>query len=511
MRKRNMFIFLWSVLILVSACKGDEQSFLKIDQARLSQNFDVLGGTVSVPVNSNNSFNVVSSAGWCTVNVIGQSIKISVAELRTGENRTAEVSLTSKGCMPVSIIVTQQALSVKETANSILIGNVSAEFSVEITSSVPLTFELPQWIHEKPGNTWSWGTNIYSFVADSYLGSEISRKEYLIIKAGSSDNKNTDSISVEQTSFTNESILNLYQLWATSPLSVDNTRRNLLPKMQEYADQLLPDIFQQYLSSSDQTSINMEKSNPILSSYRYAFDHVLDGVKNEKVENGTVVVWLLYNMGFVVKTPSGCFGVDLNHRWAVKLAPYLDFLCVTHDHADHKSIELMQAMYAAGKPVISNFFTASNMYYSKTPANYTIGKFSIRTAITDHDGGDPLNFISVFRIDCGDDSGNFSILHCGDSSFDPKQFTNVQGGSVSLSILRNGAKVENNIIGTGAGKVNPTYAFLSHIIELRHQIGVSPIRFPIIETLGHTSQITCKNTSMPFWGEKFIWKNGKLN
>lgn len=83
--------------------------------------------------------------------------------------------------------------------------------------------------------------------------------------------------------------------------------------------------------------------------------------------------------------------------------------------------------------------------------------------------------------------------------------------TVSLSILRNGAKVENNIIGAGAGKMTPTYAFLSHIIELRHQIDVSPIRFKVIETLGHTSQITCQNTSMPFWGEKLIWKNGKFN
>ena len=216
-------------------------------------------------------------------------------------------------------------------------------------------------------------------------------------------------------------------------------------------------------------------------------------------------------MGYVVKTPSGCFGVDINHRWAEKLAPYLDFLCVTHDHADHTSTGLMQAMYTAGKPVISNFYTASNMYCSKTPANYSIGKFTIRTAITDHDGGDPVNFVSVFRIDCGDDSGNFSLLHCGDSSFDPKQFTNVQGGSVSLSILRNGSKAENNIIGTGSGQMAPAYAFLSHIIELRHQIDVSPIRFKVIETLGHCSQINCKNTSMPFWGEKLTWKDGKFN
>lgn len=504
---RKIYIsILWLVLMLVSACKEDESSFLKIDKAKLSQTFNAIGGTVSVPVNSNNTFNAVSSDTWCTVNMIGQSIKISVAELRTEADRTAEISVTSKDCAPVSITVVQQALSVKETA-PILIVNENPDFSIEITSSVPLTFELPEWIHEKPENSWSWGTNTYSFVADAFLGEDMLRKEYLIVKGTNSASANTVSIPIEQTRVTNETILNLYQLWATSPLSVDNTRRNLLKKMQEYADLMLSETFQEYLQSSEQVSVDMERSNAILSCYRYAFDHVLEGVKNEKVEKGTVAVWLLYNMGFVVKTSTGCFGVDVNHRWAEKLAPYLDFLCITHDHADHKSTELMQAMYAAGKPVISNFYTASNKYYSKSPVNYAIGKFTIRTSITDHNTELP-DFITVFRIDCGDDSGNFSLLHCGDSSFDAKQFTSVQGGSVSLLVLRNGSKVENNIIGTGTGKVNPKYAFLSHIIELRHQIGTSPIRFEVIETLGHTSQINCKNTYMPFWGEKLIWKDG---
>ena len=508
---KNILILLSFSLILMSACKENEQSFLKIDQAKIIQNFNVIGGTVSVPVNSNNPFNAVSSAAWCTVTLVGQSVKISVPGLRTEENRAAQITVTSKDCSPVNILVTQQTLSVNGGSSSVLISNVNPEFSLNITSSVPLTFVLPQWIHEKPGNAWAWGTNVYSFIADSYQGNEMLRKEFLIIRAGSSTNKYSDSISIEQTGFTNEAILNLYQLWTTSSLTVDTSRRNLLQKMQDYANLLTPDIFQIYLSSTDQTSIDMEKSNPVLSCYRFAFDHALEGVKNEKVENGTVAIWLFYNMGYVVKTPSGCFGVDINHRWAEKLAPYLDFLCVTHNHADHTSTGLMQAMYTAGKPVISNFYTASNKYCSKTPANYAIGKFTIHTAITDHDGGDPVNFVSVFRIDCGDDSGNFSLLHCGDSSFDPKQFTNVQGGSVSLSILRNGSKAENNIIGTGSGQIAPAYAFLSHIIELRHQIDVSPIRFKVIETLGHCSQINCKNTSMPFWGEKLIWKDGKFN
>ena len=59
MIKQHILILLSLVLILMSACKENEQSFLKIDQAKIIQNFNVIGGTVSVPVNSNNPFNAV--------------------------------------------------------------------------------------------------------------------------------------------------------------------------------------------------------------------------------------------------------------------------------------------------------------------------------------------------------------------------------------------------------------------------------------------------------------------
>ena len=316
------------------------------------------------------------------------------------------------------------------------------------------------------------------------------------------------SVPENQNSSSNEAVLTMNLFRNTSPFSLNAERVALLKKIQTYSDSLSYITFNNYLKSPEQTSVNMENTIPILYCYRNAFDSVIYQVKNTKVEKGTVVIWLLYNMGIVVKTPSGCFGIDINHRWAEKLEPYLDFLCVTHNHEDHKSIELMEAMNSHGKPVLSNFFKASDKYYSTTSESYNIGKFSIHTDISDHNTK-LLNFISVFRIDCGDDTGNFSILHCGDSNFNPMQFIHVQG-PVNLAILRFGAKEENNILGMGDGQVKPDYAVLSHLIELRHRINESPHRVSIITALDHLSQINCEQTILPFWGEKLIWKNGKL-
>ena len=192
-------------------------------------------------------------------------------------------------------------------------------------------------------------------------------------------------------------------LWATSPLQeqpLDENRILAFERIQEYADKCTSDYFESYLKSINLTSENKEKYDVLLYYYRYAFDRILNDIKEEQVEDGTAHIWMLYNMGYVVKTPSCCFAIDIMHRWAEKLAPYLDFLCLTHNHQDHYDTKLIEAMLAEGKPVISNFIEESKEYYSKKSSNYTIGKVSIRTSITDHNNSGLSNFVTVFSIDC---------------------------------------------------------------------------------------------------------------
>lgn len=238
----------------------------------------------------------------------------------------------------------------------------------------------------------------------------------------------------------------------------------------------------------------------------------MDGIKNSKVENGTAEIWLLYNMGYIVKTPSGCFAIDISHRWAKELAPYIDFLCVTHKHSDHYNADLIQAMFDLGKPVLSNYLKDTTYpYTAKGDKDYEIGKFKIRTCITDHNNSGLSNFVTVFQIDCGDDTGNFVFMHVGDSNFKPEQYTNI-APYVNVLIPRYApnALTENNIIGTGAGQVQPDYVLLSHILEMAHA-GVDASRWSLDMALERASKINCDQTYVPMWGEKMVWKNGKLN
>lgn len=308
----------------------------------------------------------------------------------------------------------------------------------------------------------------------------------------------------------NEGIDAMLRLKETSPLVLDDKRLALLYELETYSDRINPSIFRDYRLGSDDVSIDMEHSVPILYCYRNAFDKILYELENTEVEYGTAAVWLLYNMGYIVKTPSGTYGVDIYHRWSEKLEPYLDFLAVTHNHGDHADLKLMDAMVAKGKPVLSNFYAKGGSFTSKVPSTYTIGNFTIKTDLTDHlrQTSLPDDFVTVFRIESGSDASNFSMLHCGDSGFRSSQYKNVEG-PLDLAVLRWGAPRENDILGTGSGQVQTNYAVLSHLIELGHD------QYPngqasITQTLKHLPNVNCENTILPFWGEKMIWKNGGL-
>lgn len=314
---------------------------------------------------------------------------------------------------------------------------------------------------------------------------------------------------------THEAATIINQIWQGSPFNVNSQRLEAFNKIQEWADICSASYFKSYLKSLDAASEIKETNDPILYCYRQSFDRVLNGIQNNKPEDGTVVLWSLYNMGYIVQTSSVCFGIDIYHRWAKQLAPHLDFLCVTHNHTDHYDRDLIQAMFDNNKPVLSNYQKKNSNYpyTSKFDKTYTINDLVIKTSITDHNNSTAgKNFVTVFRFEFGEENENFSLLHCGDSNYKKQQYHNV-AGDLNVLILRYAPEPhglsENNIIGDEAGQVQPSYVLLSHILELGHD-GVQNSRWSLDMALKRASQINNENTIVPFWGEKLIWKAGIL-
>ena len=133
-----------------------------------------------------------------------------------------------------------------------------------------------------------------------------------------------------------------------------------------------------------------------LEKLERGFEKIFREARETKVES-TPAVWSVYNMGYIVKTPGALFSIDLVHRRAPELAPFLDFELVTHNHADHFHPGLYQAMDGAGKTVISNFLD-----------NYGVRKWK-------QDGG-YTRAAKTFKIkDVEIRVGDFILYHTGDS------------------------------------------------------------------------------------------------
>lgn len=301
------------------------------------------------------------------------------------------------------------------------------------------------------------------------------------------------------------------KLWNTRPWDKDmNTRKAMLDSIQKYADDCSSTNFDAFLAADSVVANTLETYDDLYICYRKSFEKVLSEVKETRVENGTATIWMLYNMGYIVKTPSGCFGIDICHRDAEMLAPYLDFLCITHNHQDHYSKPLIEAMLSLGKPVISNYIAPTAGYQYKTTKaadDFTIGKFLIHTCLTDHNNDKLKLFDTTYQIDCGDDTGHFVIMHVGDSNYNASQYTVTEDVDVFIPRYAPNALSENNVIGT---IVKPKYVLLSHILEMTHT-DTEASRWSFEMAFERASRINCDKTYVPFWGEKMVWKNGMLN
>ncbi len=302
----------------------------------------------------------------------------------------------------------------------------------------------------------------------------------------------------------------LARVWA-APLSGagSKAREEAFDILQAYADVCSSTTFSSFLTSEGALLDSFVKYEDILACYDAAFDRVLEGLRHDRPEAGTVHLWLLYNMGYLVRTPSGCFGIDIFHRRAAELEPYIDFYCITHVHRDHKWQPLIDAMLTAGKPVISNFLQPrpGYAYTSTATKDYTIGRFILHTFVTNHNNGSTNVPVTVFQVDCGEDTGHFTVMHSGDSNFRPEQFDVTADIDVYIPRYAPNELTENNVIGK---LFAPKYVLLSHILELSHADPASS-RWTLRQGLTRAALLDCDDSRMPFWGDKMIWENTKLN
>jgi L-ascorbate metabolism protein UlaG (beta-lactamase superfamily) len=193
-----------------------------------------------------------------------------------------------------------------------------------------------------------------------------------------------------------------------------------LAQWQKEIDEVTPDEYFAYLEGRG------ERRFAALDRLDKAFGKVLEEVKSTTVQDRPAL-WLVYNMGIIVKTRETLFSVDLCHRRANEIAPLLDFALITHNHNDHYTRRFYDTMdRRLRKTVVNNFdcnYGARATPYQKGTlksfgGGYTRGgkifnfrDVEIRTYVSDHN---PylIGYTMPFEIF----AGGFTIFHSGDSA-----------------------------------------------------------------------------------------------
>ena len=207
-------------------------------------------------------------------------------------------------------------------------------------------------------------------------------------------------------------------IWSTT-LHDEEKRKDALAVLQKHIYAMktgLPflDALQRGLAIPAGELAELYAKYPVIRWTDEAFDKVVRELRETKVTGDVPAVWYLYNMGVVVKTKTCAFAIDVCHRKAAELAPYLDFAMCTHAHGDHYTDAFVAAMRKLNKPFISNFVLIWNWYCNEAVKDFEIKGVRIHVTQTDHNEFLPKSML-CYEVFCPGDRP-FVLYHTGDTN-----------------------------------------------------------------------------------------------
>ena len=236
---------------------------------------------------------------------------------------------------------------------------------------------------------------------------------------------------------------------------------------------------------------------PGLKRYDEAFEKVMAEVQSTSV-TGAPAVWLVYNMGLVVKTPKVVFAIDLAHRQGLRMEPLLDFALVTHNHTDHVDPALLALMDRNKKTVVSNFLCNYGAHRGgKMPGGYSRGTNTLEIAdveirVTPSDHNDYLReFTSAFEITVGD----WTLYHTGDS-FRTSMLNPTRAPDLWVCHPHNGIGID-----WAVRKFHPKKTVIAHLDELEHE-GTG--RIDVRRALADAAMVEAEGSEavIAIWGDR---------
>jgi len=240
------------------------------------------------------------------------------------------------------------------------------------------------------------------------------------------------------------------------------------------------------------TADALESAHPVLQFLRRSAQRIIHEVRTTPPPSTGILLWHVYNMGFVGKTASTTFGIDLHLRDAALLAPLLDALFISHHHMDHNTPGLADEMLRQRKPVISNF--APNSSLITEPATLDIRDLHVSIDLGDHFFYKPdhQNDMFMFRIQSPDGT---LLYHTGDNSNAKKLLPTTPPPDAFVFHVNVGLDAP-----TAFARLQPKLAVATHLLELGHDVG--NYRWPFCIAQQHFVQAPHQPFWIPLWGQR---------
>ena len=242
-----------------------------------------------------------------------------------------------------------------------------------------------------------------------------------------------------------------------------------------------------------------------------------------------LMLWQMYDSGIIIKQSETVFGLDIipmlrSYEWpepeglTERIADTLDFLLITHHHADHYDRALVHACLEREKPVALPEHLAGE-WPNRPPLHAISGGWQTEwqgIQITGrnayHVWRDTMNDVPLiyYELTC---AGQYTLLFSGDADY-TKAFEKTQGQSIDLLFLpwRNpNATFEaghekqthetTDAIRIARDKIEPAFILFEHLAELEHVYGFFPASYDIAVHLRRTLQTPI---DWLFWGEALV-------
>ncbi len=283
----------------------------------------------------------------------------------------------------------------------------------------------------------------------------------------------------------------------TSCLELTQERRAAMNEMQTYVDSFTHTLFSEYLAApAGSEKVRGIEGWGLMQYYNMALDKLIAEIPATKVKRGQVAIWQLYNMGYVVKTDSQCFGIDLYHKYAEKLAPMIDFLLITHNHGDHNWKPLKDELARQGKAIYSNFM--DNGHKVSTGDEFTVGNISVKVTTVDHNKT-LVNFVNTYEVNCYANKGKDYVIFFSGDAHNYEQLNPTTEVDLFVPHLAVGLNMAEAV-----KKINPTEVLMSHILELGHSI--TQWRWSYEYGINVCEKLNREGVYLPVWGEKLVLK-----